>query len=334
MAILQIARQVDQAEAMMYKKPDQNLHLNFFLLFLSRHLRAIRQSIKRLSVLPSATFITFAVIGIALALPMGLFVLLTNIHNATLGFHETTSQISLYLNHDASQSQADDLMRILRANNDISDIKYISPKQGLEEFQKQSGFANIITELDTNPIPPVIVIYPKEPFTHSPNINELLTQLKNLPNVQTVQLDMLWLQRLNAIINLGTNLAYALIFLFAIGVILIVGNTIRLTMQKQKDEIKIINLLGGTNRFIRRPFLYSGIIYGLVGSIIAWMLIDLIMWYLQGPIQDLTGLYHSQFKLQGLNITSTLLLLTTGIILGYLGSWVTIGKQIKEIETL
>lgn len=309
----------------------KSLYLPATVNYILQHLRAFRLSINQLSFEPIATFMTFMVIGMVLALPMGLFVLLQNIHTVTSGLHDT-AQISLYLQKDISPAQVNNLLRVLRNNQEIASAKYISPDVGLLEFQQQSHFADVLTELHKNPLPGVIVIQPVKSMQAAWQIEELLVQLRKLPQVQEAQLDLAWLKRLNAIVALGHRLVYAVMLLFAFGVFLIIGNTIRLTTQRYRDEIAILKLLGGTERFIRRPFLYGGVLYGLLGGIIAWFLVDGIMWWLHGAAERLASLYGSQFQMQGLTTHSAVVLLVGGIILGYAGSWIAVGRHIKAIE--
>jgi len=304
----------------------KSLHIPRFLLYFFQHLQAIKLSIRQLSVEPLSSIMTFAVIGIALALPMGLFVLLQNVQTITHGLHDT-AQISLYLNMNVKQKQIDNLLRVLQKDEGVAQVKYISPQEALKDFQKQSEFSDVLTELKNNPLPGVIIIKPIKNINTRAQINYLFSRLKKLPLINKAQLDMAWLKRLSAIIKLGNRIIYAVMALFAFGVLLIIGNTIRLTTQRYQDEISVLKFLGATKSFIRRPFLYSGIIYGLVGGIIAWLLVDTTMWWLRNPAEQLSNLYGMHFQLQGLNLSSTLVLLISGSLLGYLGSWIAVGKH-------
>jgi len=299
--------------------------------YIINHLRAFKLSMNQLSMQPITTFITFAVIGIALTLPMGLYVLLQNVQTVTQGLH-ATAQISLYLNKNIKPLQTNKLLRQLNKDQEIVNTRYISAKEGLLELQKQYNFSNALSELNNNPLPAVIVVQPVKSLKIASQIKTLLGRLKKLPQVHYVQLDFSWLKRLSAIINLGKHVVYALMIIFAFGVLLIVGNTIGLITQKYRDKIFVLQLLGATNRFIRRPFLYSGIIYGLLGGIVAWFLIDLTMWWLHNSINNLASLYGAQFHLQMLSSTSTLVLMIGGAILGYAGSWLAVGRHIDIID--
>jgi len=300
--------------------------------YIINHLRAFKLSMNQLSMQPITTFITFAVIGIALALPMGLYVLLQNVQTVAEGLH-ATAQISLYLNKHIKPSQTNKLLRKLKNDQEIANIRFISARDGLKELQQQYNFSNALSELHNNPLPDVVVVQPIKSLKTASQIKILLNRLKRLPRVYDAQLDFSWLKRLNAIINLGKHVVYALMLIFAFGVLLIVGNTIGLITQKYRDKIFVLQLLGATNRFIRRPFLYGGIIYGLLGGIVAWFLIDLTMWWLHNSINNLASLYGSQFHLQMLSSTSTLVLMFGGALLGYAGSWLAVGRHINMIDS-
>ncbi len=300
-----------------------------YIIFLSRHLQALRTSINQLSLSPVATLMTFAVIGIALALPFGLYTLLQNVQTINHNLHNS-AQITLYLNSNTPQSSITNLTRVLKTDHDVTKITYISPKNGLKEFQKDSGFNNVMAGLKTNPLPAVLVIQPSPSTRTNLQVQQLLARLKRLPNITNAQLDMHWLQRFNAILLLLHRILFAVILLFALGVLLIIGNTIRLTTQQHRDEIYVIKLLGGSDRFVRRPFLYAGIIYGLTGSIIAWLLVDFSMAWLQGPVTRLAALYSANFELHGLNLATTLTLLISGCLLGLAGSWFAVRQHIKN----
>jgi cell division transport system permease protein len=292
------------------------------------HIQAFKTSLNQLSLSLLATWMTFAVIGISLALPMGLFVALQN-SQIVVGGMRDTAQISLYLKMDVKQSQVNKVLHTLDRDEEIMRARYISPAEGLREFQTQTELSDVLGQLKQNPLPGVIIVYPEKSIKSSLQVKQLLSRLQRLPYVQSAELDMVWLQRLSTMIKIARRVVFTVMILFALAVLLIIGNTIRLITQNHKNEIEVVKLLGGTERFIRRPFLYSGIIYGVAGGIIAWLLVDLAMWWLSSPIQKLADLYNSQFQLQGLNVESAVYLLIGGAVLGYLGSWLAVGRHIK-----
>lgn len=301
---------------------------SFGILFLSRHVQAFRLSMMRLSINPLATVMTFLVIGVALALPMGLYVLLNNIYGTVENIHQDTTKFSVYLKKDVTLTAANNAVAILAKDADVAKAYYISPEEGMREFQKYLDAGNLMAGMTNNPLPGVIVIQQKEAV---PN-EELLERIKKIPAVDFVQQDIAWLKKLNALYNLGEKIVYSIFALFALAVLLIIGNTIRLSAQKYQREIAINKLLGATMDFIRRPFLYVGIIYGLAGSIIAWLMVDLIVWWLQKPAKQLAMVYGGEFHLRNIDLQATMLLIVSGIVLGYLGSRLVVDRQIRISE--
>ena len=297
---------------------------------LIEHLRAIMNSLGQLSRSPLASLLTFAVIGIALALPLSLFVVLKNVQIVSDSF-QTTGQINLYLQNNISPDQLHNTLLVLNMDQNVVKSQYISPQQGFQEFSENAGLTNSNLNLNNNPLPGVIVVTPS-PELNTLQVEQLVSRLAKLPSVTTAQLDLKWLQRLNAILAIGHRAAVLLMVIFAIAVLLIIANTIRLTTQNHHDEILVIKLIGGANSFIRRPFLYSGIVYGLIGAIFAWLLVDMMISFLQNPISKLASLYGTTYEIQGLGLQTTLYLVVGGILLGLIASWIAVSRYIHEIE--
>jgi cell division transport system permease protein len=300
-----------------------------------RHSRAALYGLAQLSRTPFSALVTCIVIGITLALPMALFILLKNVEVLSQHVRQNT-QLTLYLKSDINETQVSQLVRSLNKNPAIDKVRAISPTQGLKELQQQAGLDNVLADLQNNPIPWAIVISPKASY-HSPEALTHLSQtLKQHPEVDSVQLDILWVERLFALMKLAHRAVYALTLFLGIGVLLIINNCIRSATQHNKKEIDVIKLIGGTAMFIRRPFLYAGMIYGLLGGIIAWELVDLLLLWINSPTEQLAALYHSQFQLLGMDILNTFVLLLSSIGLGLIGAWSAISYHLRssDLETL
>lgn len=297
----------------------------------ARHGQAFFSSLGRLWRQPLANFMTIAVIGIALALPATLYILLQNIQQVSHGW-DNKAQISLFLKQDVNASQVQVLQQQLMLDQAIGKVKYISPSQGLKEFESQSGFGNVLQQLHSNPLPAVLVVEPGLMVNTPLAIHELLNQLKQLPQVKMAKLDMGWIKRLFGLINLAEHAVWALGFMLGVAVILIVGNTIRLSIQNRRDEIEVTKLVGATNAFVRRPFLYTGIFYGFFGALIAYSLVNLLLFWLAQPVANLAGLYESSFTLSGFSLFSSEMLFLIGMGLGLLGSWIAVARQLRRIE--
>jgi len=309
----------------------KSLYAPKLFVYISRHIQAFRISLSHLSVSMLASIMTFLVLGIALALPMGLKVMLQNMSVVTSNLN-ASAQISIYLKRNISSRTLNSLRQKLSSDTSIAHFYYVSPKKGLKEFQQNMGENQLLSQFKENPLPGLFVITPKTQVKDSFQLAKLMDRFNRLSGVDKAQLDMIWLQRLNAMLSLAHQFLFAIMLIFAIGVILVIGNTIRLTTQNHKEEILVIKLIGGSNSFIRRPFLYDGIIFGFVGAIMAWLMIDFTLWWLQGPVSKLATLYHSHFELSGMGLKTTFYLIIAGILLGYVGSWSAVSKHINEIE--
>lgn len=294
------------------------------------HLQAFMNSLGQLSRSLGATTLTVMVIGMALALPLGLSLFLTNIESVTQDL-QNTQQISLYLKQDVGNAQAQNLQHSIQMDQNVKLATYISPEEGLKEFSASSGFGDVLQDLKENPLPGVIIVTPSD-LTTAEEITQLVDRLQHLPAVETVQLDMKWLSRLQAILDVGHRAATLLMFLFGLAVIFIIGNTIRLTTAAHHQEILVIKLIGGTNHFIRRPFLYSGMIYGFLGALVAWMLVDFSIWCLQTPLSHLISLYGAVYQIQGLSLIDIFSLIVAAIFLGLLASWMAVNRYISKVE--
>lgn len=307
-------------------KPKMGLKL-FFL----QHRHALHASLKRMWLTPLASFLTIAVIGIALAMPASLFVLLQNLQTVG-GNVDDSEQISLFLKSNVDASQAKQLLHVIEANPNVASAQYISPEQGLKDFEQQSGFGNVLAELHSNPLPGVIEVRPGKSLQTPNAVQELLQYLQKLPEVDVAQLDMAWIKRLYAFIDLGKQTAIALGILLSLAVFLIIGNTIKLSIQNYRTEIEVIKLIGATRGFIRRPFLYTGIIYGAGGALFAYALVTVMLVSLEAPVENLTALYQTNFSLQGLTPMAIMILLGLGGLLGLFGSGSAIWRQLGKIE--
>lgn len=294
-----------------------------------RHVQVLFFSIGQLARTPLTTLMTLAVIGITLALPTSLYVLFDNLQRASHGW-DAGVQISLFLKHDTSERAASALVDKVRGMPQVAAVEYISRAQALAEFKRLSGFGDALDVLDNNPLPPVLVV---RPTPGSPSqVQALVQALSRLSDVDLAQLDLEWIKRLHAMLTIAQRGVLILAGLLALAVLLIIGNTIRLAILNRRSEIEVIKLIGGTDAFIRRPFLYSGLLQGFFGAVVAWLLVSLGLLLLSGPVRDLAGLYGSRFELGGLGLENALWLLLAGASLGWLGSRLAVSRHIRSIE--
>jgi len=293
------------------------------------HKEVALESLNRLLATPLPTVMTVLVIAIALSLPAGLYVMLKNAE-AISDDWDGSAQISLFLHFKTSAEQGRKLADTLAQRGDVKRTEYISRQQALAEFEEQSGFGDLLQELGENPLPAVVVVYPS--VTDLDAAEALRLDLAAQGEVDLAQLDAQWVQRLYAILDLGRRLVVALSIGLALAVLLVIINTIRLAIESRRDEIIIVKLVGGTDAFVRRPFMYTGLWYGLGGCLIALLLIQTLLWWLDGPVQALSELYRSQFELSGLGLEVTFLMLTGSILIGLVGARLAVSQHIRSIE--
>lgn len=287
------------------------------------------ESLRRLLATPLPSLMTLLVIAIALALPGGLFVLLKNAQAVSDGW-EGSAQVSLFLTQRTSDADGRALAGELAKRADVKRTDFISREQALAEFREQSGLGNILQELGENPLPAVIVVYPA--VNDLQRAEKLRTDLTRQGEVDIAQLDAQWVQRLYAMLELGRRLVVALAIGLALAVLLVIVNTIRLAIESRRDEILIVKLVGGTDAYVRRPFLYTGFWYGLGGSLIALLLIQALLLWMDGPVRVVADLYRSQFALAGLGFDAALLMLAGSILTGVLGAALAVRQHLRVIE--
>ena len=295
------------------------------------HMQALLHSLGRLMNTPLASLMTVGVIGITLALPAGMYVLLQEFQGVSAGW-QNTARISLFLSQDITGATVNGLLSRLQAMPEVATVARITPEEALAEFRQSTGFGDALKALEENPLPTVLVVQPKMDFRKPLLVQTLLHRVRDLPGVALAQLDMEWLKRLFALTDIARRGVLVLGGLLSLAVLLIMGNTIRLAIQSRREEIEVEKLIGATDAFIRRPFLYSGFWYGAVGAIVAWLLVNTALWLLSTPVQHLAVLYHSDLGLRGLGLMDSAFLLLAGILLGTLGAWLAVGRHLREIE--
>jgi cell division transport system permease protein len=299
--------------------------------WLLENVRSLVATLGRLSREPLSTFLTAAVIGVTLALPAGLHVLVQNVSAISYSW-EGALQASLFLEDDVSPERGKALVRELEKRQDVAKASYISREQSMVEFRELSGFGEALDLLaDINPLPAVIVVTPQRNLPQE-RMQSLVNALAALPEVEVAKLDQKWLERLYAILAIIERAVMIIAGVLALAVVVSVGNTIRLEIENRRDEIVVMKLIGAPNSFIRRPFLYTGLWYGLAGGALACVLVQGAVFALTGPTRRLAGLYESSFTLVGLTGEATLLLLAAGVTLGVLGSAWTVGRHLGRYE--
>jgi cell division transport system permease protein len=299
--------------------------------YFGHHLRASFATLGRLYAQPVATLMTVAVIAIALALPTGLYIALTNVGQISSGWDGST-QISLFLHTEVSTDDAKKLMQRLQQHKNISKVEFIDKDTGLAQFKEISGFGDALKYLDVNPLPIVLVIHPRVQANAPDQTTALVQELGKNPLVELAQLDVQWVKRLYSFLAIANRSILVISTMLAIAVLLVIGNTIRLDIQNRREEIEVSKLIGASDAFIRRPFLYTGLWYGIIGGVLAWIITLISLALMEDPIHKLALLYHSDFRLNGLGMTNTLMLVAISCLLGLSGSWLAVSRHLQEIE--
>ncbi len=297
--------------------------------YFMQHLQALISSLGAMWRAPLASIMTLLVIAIALALPAGLYVFVHNMQTITQDW-QSGAQLSLFVKDDVTDARAKIISQEIKTYPGVGDVQFLTRDAAFAEFKTLSGFPEMLDTLPDNPLPAVIIVHPT--FTDPMLLQKLEKTLKAIPEVALVQLDMEWVQRLSALLQVGEKIVWILMLFLCAAVVLIIGNTIRLAIFNRQDEIAIIKLVGGTNAFIRRPFLYTGIMYGLFGSILAVIMITGALLVLGNPIESLASAYQTDYKILGLSIGKGLDLLFLGTLLGWLGAAIFVHYHLKRIE--
>lgn len=301
------------------------------VMFFIRHVQQGMSSMGELWRNPLSSVMTMAVLGVSLSLPAALQVLVKNAENITQSWN-SAAEISLFINEGRSEQSIQSLISRIKVFREVESIDYINRDQALEEFQRLSGFGEALSYLDENPLPAVVTVTPSLKYSSPTGARELLRKLEREPEVSFGRLDIEWLERLQAMLRLLEKTVLAIAALLVLAVVLVIGNTIRLAIMNRRTEIEIMKLVGATEAFIQRPFLYTGIWYGVIGGLLAWIIINLLVWYLDSALADLMGLYGSELSLQSLTFAELGQLVLLASFLGWLGSYLSVRQHLRKIE--
>lgn len=296
-----------------------------------RHHRAsAADSLRKILDHPMSSVLTWLVVGIAMALPISLMLALDNLRGLEGNVTDEAS-LSLFLAASVDTAGARALAQTLSERSDVAGVLFHPRDRALQEFRQQSGFADILDGLDNNPLPHLLLVRPRDRASVSAS-DALAAALAELPQVAEVVVDSAWLRRLQGMLALGERVVLILALLLCAGVILILGNTIRLAIENRREEILVTRLVGGSNAFVRRPFLYTGLWYGVGGGVAAALLTSLGLWSLGGPVSALAAAYDTQWRLSGLGLIGSCQLVLAGGLLGLAGAWVAVSRHLRGME--
>ncbi|MCK5817802.1 MAG: permease-like cell division protein FtsX [Psychromonas sp.] len=299
--------------------------------FFRYNIHALFTSFSALWKTPFATCMTAAVLGIALSLPCVFNVIYKNIERGSAQWNGA-SEINLFLKKNMPEQQIQVLINKLALYDDIHLVTYISRHQALEEFKKMSGFSKSLNYLDENPFPAVLVVIPTEAGKNLAGNRLLVSKLKNEEGVDLVSVDIEWIAKLQAIVSLVVDVVIAISTLLLISVLLILSNTIRLNILNQRVKIEIFKLLGATNNYIQRPYLYAGAWYGFLGGLLAWLLTIVMVKWLQGGVSQLMSLYQIKYNILMMDAKDVVLLIIIAPLLGFVASYISVKQYLVKIE--
>lgn len=298
--------------------------------WLALHVHCALSSLGRLATQPVATVVTVLAIAVALSLPLVLYIALDNAFRAVGGI-ERNAQITAFLRHDLDDSQTAAVASILGGWDAVKHADVISRDEALAEYQQMTGFGEIRDIFEgRNPMPNLIVITPRGGRSDRAELVALRDRVAAQTEVESVQLDLLWVDRLAAIVDTLRRIVQVLFAMLGLGILLIVGNTIRLGVESQREEIGIVRLFGATDAFIRRPFLYVGLWYGLSAGGLACLLVAVATGLAQAPVERLVALYASSFELAGLQPWSAIGTVGGGGLLGLGGAWIAVARELRK----
>jgi cell division transport system permease protein len=299
--------------------------------WVTRHLQSMFAALGRLLRRPLSTLLTTLVIAVALALPAGLWLVVKNARAAT-GDLATAVQVTAYMKVGTPIARADQLARQLRERPEVASVRVIPAEQALKEFREYSGFGSALDALTDNPLPHALVVQPRVEQRDGGTIEALRAFLTAAPDVDIVQADAEWARRLAALLDVLRTLFLAAAGLLAVGVLAVIGNTIRLEIGARREEIEVTKLVGGSDAFVRRPFLYAGLFQGLFGGLLSLGLVALVIASVEAPIARLTALYGGRFRLGGLSLEEAGIVLLVGASLGLIGAWIGAARHLSRIE--
>lgn len=301
-----------------------------FKSYLIAHFMAFKISFRNVAIAPMTTCLNIVAIGACLALPIGLYLLVKNVQQLSYGI-DHGSALSLYMDPKSTLQQTDDILTKLKEYPFVEKITQLSPDQALAEFQQSSGLQDILSLLPENPLPGVISIQINTQETSHEALIDMKETLAKMSGVEQAAFDYEWVEKLQVFVAFGKTLSRLLYLIIGVGVMLMVGNTIRLALERHREEIEVLNLIGATKAFIRRPFLYRGALYGGLGGLVAALTISLTVSCLAPYTSQLAALFHTVFSLENLQFYDTVALLVASSGLGWVGAAIAFIQQDRSL---
>lgn len=318
----------------MNRRPDKHFGNRLkekFQAYLLNHAHGLFSSLGRLSRTPFSSVMTILVLAVAISLAGGFYIVVANIQQLT-GNLQSSNQISLFLRDNVSENAGQKLADQLKQDASVDSVKFITKKQAMEEFKANSGFGDALNALDSNPLPSVIEVLPKNVLENNESISKLMAEFKQLPQVEFAQIDMQWVEKVQTIMLIAGRGVVLVSLLLGLAVTFITGNTIRLELHNRQDEVFISKLVGATQSFIQRPFLYAGFWLGFISGFLGWFIITVMLLIVESPVEKLSTLYNGSFELLFLSFSEFILLLMISSVLAVAGSWAVLHYQLRQLK--
>jgi cell division transport system permease protein len=297
--------------------------------WLGQHLRVLASTAFKLARSPVAAGLNVIVLGVAIAFPAGLYLILSNVQHGVRSV-SAEPQLTLFLALDANRNDVAMVEKRLQQNSEIAHLLFVPRQRALEQLKQKSGLGGVVDTLDTNPLPDAFVV---DAAHSAPDaLERLRRELSSLPKIEHVQLDSAWAQRLDAALRVGRLGVTLLAVVLAFALVAITFNTIRLQILTQREEIEVALLIGATAAFVRRPFLYYGALVGMLAGCVGWGLLIVAMRVLNGGLADLSYFYGANWQLTALPLPDGLSMIAFGAVLGWLGAWLSVGRQIGRLR--
>ena len=286
-------------------------------------------AVKRLLQNRLSTLVTLLLLAVVLAVPTFMYSLLGNLKQLTPGT-DFEPQLALYLSPELQADELDRFSRSLLLRDDLLSVELISSDVGASEFKSHSELGELISLLDENPLPAVVLAIPRDqdPAT----MKALRESMAALPEVDVAELDVEWLERLEIILGSFSSISFVLALLLGLTVLLVIANTIRMMISSRQEEIEVSLLIGATAAWVRRPFLYAGLLYGFFGAVLSLVMVYFSLALVEAPLSKLTELYIGRFDLQGPDLSLIMALLLGGTILGWIGAFIAVSRQMGQLN--
>jgi len=301
-----------------------------FSIWMTRHASSSLGSLGRLARQPFSSLMIVLVIGVTLAIPAAINVIVKNVQSVSASW-DNALDFSVFLKRDVSIDAARGLASLIAQRADVETVNLITADEAMTTFKQQSGFGDALDQLSDNPLPHTLTVRPGASNT-SASLILLQEEISNLPETEMVQVDTDWVQRFHAILDIVRQAIAIGAVLLGIAIVVIIGNTIRLDIESRREEIEVTKLIGASNAFVRRPFLWTGFWYGLLGGIVALLVVQYGLYLLRGPVSRLAGLYQGNIDIASLDFNESAALIATAVVLGLFASWLTAARHMRRIE--